>query len=61
MAATTLAHDEVTSIGWTPLVLGWDVSGVVEAVGVGVTMVKPGDEVFGMLPYPAGVGSHAET
>lgn len=43
-----------------PLVLGWDVSGMVEAVGVGVTRYKPGDEVFGMLPYPHGVGAHAE-
>lgn len=43
-----------------PLVLGWDVSGVVEAVGYGVTLFEPGDEVFGMLPYPQGVGSHAE-
>ncbi|MFI8823527.1 NADP-dependent oxidoreductase [Streptomyces sp. NPDC053431] len=43
-----------------PLVLGWDVSGLVEAVGFGVTLFKPGDEVFGMLPYPHGVGAHAE-
>jgi NADPH:quinone reductase-like Zn-dependent oxidoreductase len=43
-----------------PLVLGWDVSGVVEAVGVGVTIHEAGDEVFGMLPYPHGVGSFAE-
>ncbi len=50
----------VATVARLPLVLGWDVSGVVEAVGMGVTLFKPGDEVFGMLPYPAGVGSHAE-
>jgi NADPH:quinone reductase-like Zn-dependent oxidoreductase len=47
-------------LGPPPFVLGWDVSGVVEATGTGVTLFKPGDEVFGMLPYPHGVGSHAE-
>ena len=47
-------------LGSPPFVLGWDVSGVVEATGLGVTVHKPGDEVFGMLPYPYGVGSHAE-
>jgi NADPH:quinone reductase-like Zn-dependent oxidoreductase len=47
-------------LGPPPFVLGWDVSGVVEATGFGVTLFKPGDEVFGMLPYPFGVGSHAE-
>ncbi|MER6125786.1 NADP-dependent oxidoreductase [Streptomyces sp. NPDC001795] len=41
-------------------VLGWDVSGVVESVGGGVTLFKPGDEIFGMLPYPHGAGAHAE-
>ncbi|MFG3259178.1 NADP-dependent oxidoreductase [Streptomyces sp. NPDC048172] len=43
-----------------PLVLGWDVSGTVEAVGPGVTVHSTGDEVFGMLPYPDGVGAFAE-
>ncbi|WP_432165220.1 NADP-dependent oxidoreductase [Streptomyces sp. bgisy031] len=47
-------------LGEPPFVLGWDVSGVVEGTGLGVTLFKPGDEVFGMLPYPHGVGSHAE-
>jgi NADPH:quinone reductase-like Zn-dependent oxidoreductase len=47
-------------LGEPPFVLGWDVSGVVAAVGFGVTLFRPGDEVFGMLPYPHGAGSHAE-
>ncbi|MEU9227485.1 NADP-dependent oxidoreductase [Streptomyces massasporeus] len=47
-------------LGQPPFVLGWDVSGVVEAVGIGVVAFAPGDEVFGMLPYPYGHGSHAE-
>ncbi|MGX1563528.1 NADP-dependent oxidoreductase [Streptomyces sp. NPDC055506] len=47
-------------LGEPPFVLGWDVSGAVEAVGIGVVAFAPGDEVFGMLPYPYGHGSHAE-
>ncbi|MFB8247093.1 NADP-dependent oxidoreductase [Streptomyces sp. NPDC055952] len=47
-------------LGEPPFVLGWDVSGVVEAVGIGVAAFVPGDEVFGMLPYPFGHGAHAE-
>ncbi|MEU1316664.1 NADP-dependent oxidoreductase [Streptomyces tibetensis] len=47
-------------LGEPPFVLGWDVSGVVKAVGIGVVAFAPGDEVFGMLPYPYGHGSHAE-
>lgn len=47
-------------LGEPPFVLGWDVSGVVEATGIGVALFQPGDEVFGMLSYPFGHGSHAE-
>src|ERR1700761_6494728 len=47
-------------VGPPPFVLGWDVSGTVEAVGLGVTLYEPGDEVFGMLPFPEGHGAYAE-
>lgn len=43
-----------------PIRLGWDVSGVVEAVGIGVTLFQPGDEVFGMPRHPAPAGTYAE-
>jgi NADPH:quinone reductase-like Zn-dependent oxidoreductase len=43
-----------------PFTLGWDVSGTVVGTGFGVTLFAPGDEVFGMLPYPHGAGSHAQ-
>ncbi|MFI6353977.1 NADP-dependent oxidoreductase [Streptomyces sp. NPDC050743] len=47
-------------LGEPPFVLGWDVSGEVAETGIGVAAFAPGDEVFGMLPYPYGHGSHAE-
>ncbi|MGY9065759.1 NADP-dependent oxidoreductase [Streptomyces sp. CAS3] len=47
-------------LGEPPFVLGWDVSGEVAETGIGVAEFRPGDEVFGMLPYPFGHGSHAE-
>ncbi|MFF5023708.1 NADP-dependent oxidoreductase [Streptomyces collinus] len=47
-------------LGEPPFVLGWDLSGEVTETGIGVAAFKPGDEVFGMLPYPFGHGSHAE-
>ena len=36
-----------------PLILGSDLSGVVEATGPGVTKFKAGDEVYGMMAYEA--------
>jgi NADPH:quinone reductase-like Zn-dependent oxidoreductase len=47
-------------VGKPPFVLGYDVSGTVEAVGPGVTLYKPGAEVFGMLPFPHGHGAYAD-
>ncbi|MGI5233104.1 NADP-dependent oxidoreductase [Actinoallomurus sp. CA-142502] len=43
-----------------PFTLGFDVSGVVEAVGFGVTLYRPGDEVFGMPRFPHLAGAYAE-
>ena len=47
-------------LGEPPFVLGWDVSGVVERLGFGVTSLAVGDEVYGMPWFPRQAGAYAE-
>jgi NADPH:quinone reductase-like Zn-dependent oxidoreductase len=47
-------------LGEPPFILGWDVSGVVEKTGFGVTTLKPGDEVYAMPWFPRAAGAYAE-
>ncbi|TPN45331.1 MULTISPECIES: NADP-dependent oxidoreductase [unclassified Mesorhizobium] len=47
-------------LGEPPFILGWDISGTVEALGDGVTAFKVGDEVFGMPRFPKQAAAYAE-
>src|ERR1700681_3758375 len=47
-------------VGPPPFVPGWDVCGVVESTGYGVTRFKVGDTVYGMPRFPRQAGAYAE-
>ncbi|MET7989075.1 NADP-dependent oxidoreductase [Streptomyces sp. NPDC005281] len=47
-------------LGDPPFSVGWDVSGVVAAVGPGVTRFEVGDEVFGMPRFPSEAAAYAD-
>lgn len=43
-----------------PVVLGWDISGVVDALGPNATDLRVGDEVYGMIRFPEQGRAYAE-
>ncbi|MGO4840984.1 alcohol dehydrogenase catalytic domain-containing protein, partial [Rhizobiaceae sp. 2RAB30] len=47
-------------LGEPPFILGWDISGRVEALGPDVSGFSVGDEVFGMPRFPAEAAAYAE-
>ncbi|MEU7799694.1 NADP-dependent oxidoreductase [Micromonospora arborensis] len=52
------AHGGV--LGRPPFTVGWEISGVVSALGPGVTRFAVGDEVFGMPRFPKELAGYAE-
>jgi NADPH:quinone reductase-like Zn-dependent oxidoreductase len=59
-AKVRLGLSVASVMGPLPLRLGWDVVGVVDRLGAGVTRFSEGDLVFGMPHFPRSAGSHAE-
>jgi NADPH:quinone reductase len=43
-----------------PCILGYDIAGVIDSLGDGVTGQRPGDRVMAMTCFPGGAGGYAE-
>jgi NADPH:quinone reductase-like Zn-dependent oxidoreductase len=57
---TRAGKGAASTLGPPPFVLGWDVAGVVEELGYGVTRFAVGDVVLGMPRFPREAGAYAE-
>src|SRR5690348_10054584 len=44
----------------SPIILGWDIAGVVEGVGGDVDQFAAGDDVFGMVRFPEFGNAYAD-
>jgi NADPH:quinone reductase-like Zn-dependent oxidoreductase len=45
---------------YDPIILGWDVSGIITRTGKSVKTLKEGDEVFGMINFPGHGKTYSE-
>lgn len=52
-----MAYNKVLNL---PFVHGWDIAGVIDEIGYGVTRFNVGDRIFGMPRFPRQAGGYAE-